>query len=575
MKSAFIYVRVSTPGQADHGESLETQEAACRTYAERNGYQVAAVFREPYTGRKNDRPHLNQMFTRIENGEKVDAVIIRLIERFTRGGSPLYSELKQRVQAHGVDLIDTAGVIQPRQNALEHLDFEYEWSVESPSRTSETFAAEAAYEERRNILIRTVQQEIRLVQQGYRTRPAPIGFRNQKIEDSEGKKKTILVPDSKEAPWIQEIYRLRAEGLLSDDAICEQVNALGFHTRQRKKRDPLTRRVVGVTGNMPLTNKMLGRIVRRTENCGVILEKWTHDNPIRTPYPGLVSIEIFNRANRGKIEIVEHRDSSLSVRRDPTPKRHYLNHNPTYPYRFVVRCPECGGPFKGSASRGKLGKHYPGYHCSRGHRYVRIPRPKLDDTVQVFIEGLRFKKESLPLLEAVAHDVWKQKHHNSQRNEQLRQKTAVERRQKQELLLEQYTQTDSAVLKRLLEEKIETLDSDVNAVAEENKPNLEDYFQRLRSLVEHPARLLLNADNQRLMRQIWGFVFDELPTYEILCGGTPEMTVLLELNRERKLGKNQLVARLSSKWNKFVKQVRAGCAIHLAAFQVPGSSSDS
>ena len=573
MKSALIYVRVSTPGQADHGESLETQEAVCRTYAERNCYQVAAVFREPYTGRKNDRPFLDQMFTRIENGERVDAVIIRLIERFTRGGSPLYTELKQRVQARGVDLIDTAGVIQPRKNALEHLNFEYEWSVESPSRTSETFAAEAAYEERRNILIRTVQQEICLVQQGYRTRPAPIGFQNKKIEDSEGKKKTILVPDSKEAPWIQEIYRLRAEGLLSDDTICDQVNALGFRTRQRKKRDPLTRRVVGTTGNKPLTNKMLGRIVRRTENCGVILEKWTHDKPIRAPYPGLVSIESFNRANRGTIEIVEHRDGSLSVRRDTKPKRHYLNHNPTYPYRFVVRCPECGGPFKGSASRGRHGKHYPGYHCSRGHRYIRIPQPKLDETVQAFVEGLRIKKESLPLLEAAARDVWKRKHHDSKRNEQLRQKTAVERRQKQELLLEQYTQTDSSVLKRLLEEKIEELDSEISPIVEEKEPNLEDYLQRLRSLVEHPARLLLNADNQRIMRQIWRFVFDELPTYETLCGGTPEMTALLELYREPKLGKNQLVARLSSKWNLFVKQVRDGCKLPLEIFQVSGSSS--
>ena len=305
----------------------------------------------------------------------------------------------------------------------------------------------------------------------------------------------------------------------------------------------------------------------------MILEKWTHGKPIRAPYPGLVSIETFNRANRGKIEIVEHSDSSLSVRRDTKPKRRYLNCNPDYPYRFVVRCPVCGGPFKGSASRGKLGKYYPAYHCSKGHRYLRIPKNQLDDAAQGFIEQLRFKKESIPLVEAVALDVWNQRQAANSKNEQLQQETAATRRQKQELLLEQYTQSESPVVKRLLEQQIEELDEDVDSDPEEDRPNLEDYFQRLRSLVEHAEKLLLNAADQRLMRQLWGFVFDELPTYETLCGGTPEMTVLLELYREPKLGKNQLVARLSSKWNLFVKQVRDGCKLPLEIFQVSGSSS--
>ncbi len=164
MKSAFLYLRVSTPQQADFGESLDLQEDIGRKYAQLHNFRVVGVFREPYTGLKNDRPILDQMLGRLETGaEKVDAVIIRYIERFSRGGYPLYNVLKQRVQALGAELLDTAGVIQPSRNALEEVGFEYEWSTESPSRTSEAFAAEAAYEERRKILIRTIQQQIRLV----------------------------------------------------------------------------------------------------------------------------------------------------------------------------------------------------------------------------------------------------------------------------------------------------------------------------------------------------------------------------------------------------------------------------
>ena len=43
-KRAVVYVRVSTTEQAEEGNSLATQEKACREYASRDGYDVAEVF---------------------------------------------------------------------------------------------------------------------------------------------------------------------------------------------------------------------------------------------------------------------------------------------------------------------------------------------------------------------------------------------------------------------------------------------------------------------------------------------------------------------------------------------------
>ena len=61
--------------------------------------------------------------------------------------------------------------------------------------------------------------------------------------------------------------------------------------------------------------------------------------------------------------------------------------NPLYPYKEFVLCPICKDSLYGSGSRGKLGKHYPAYHCNRGH-YFRVPVPEFMDTINSFIEDI-------------------------------------------------------------------------------------------------------------------------------------------------------------------------------------------
>jgi DNA invertase Pin-like site-specific DNA recombinase len=54
---AVIYCRVSDPRQA-LTLSLGTQEQACRDYCRREGYEVDALFVEPYNANTTDRPNL-------------------------------------------------------------------------------------------------------------------------------------------------------------------------------------------------------------------------------------------------------------------------------------------------------------------------------------------------------------------------------------------------------------------------------------------------------------------------------------------------------------------------------------
>ena len=573
MKKGILHLRVSSTRQADEGESLEVQEAIGKKYARDNNIELVEVFRESYSGRKDERPVLEQIFRFLEANPGIEIYIIRNIRRFTRGGSGPYQQLKKNLKQRGVDLVDTAGTIQPVCNTLDDVGFEYDWSMASPSRTSEAVAAEEGSQEVTRILTRMIGQEIRNARQGYSVRPAVIGYQNKKIECADGKTRTILERAPFEAPWVELAFALRAEGVLSDEAICVHVNSIGFRTRIQKKRDPVTRKQIGTTGGKQMTPKMLQRMVCRPAYCGVAIEKWTNWQPVRCPYPGLVPIETFNAANRGKVEILERSNGELAVAYDAKRKGRRRD-NPEYPFRFVVLCSKCRSPFKGSASRGKSGKHYPAYHCSKGHSYCRIPKKQFHGAIARFVKELSFYNEDfLSLFETVAMDVWRKKQKEALKVSRKSGESVVALQKQQEHLLAQFTQAESSVVKKMLEKKIEDLETEIavsSKTRNENEiteANIRAYIRRFKFLMEHPQELLLSEENQRVLGQVWSFAFEKLPTYEEIVGGTPEMTVILDLSRQPKPDKNTMVARLSSKWNVFVKQVRHGCRIPIEVFR--------
>lgn len=84
-KRAAIYCRVSRDEQADN-YSLPTQEAECRAYAERMGYEVFGVWREDFTGTAIDRPEMGKIL-RLVHSRQIDVVLSYKVDRLTRGGN--------------------------------------------------------------------------------------------------------------------------------------------------------------------------------------------------------------------------------------------------------------------------------------------------------------------------------------------------------------------------------------------------------------------------------------------------------------------------------------------------------
>lgn len=89
---ALIYCRVSTTKQGEDGSSLDSQLAACESYAADQGYAVAGIYRETYSGAYlYDRPQLEKLRARVreEDGD-IKVVIVHSVDRLSRNLSHLF-----------------------------------------------------------------------------------------------------------------------------------------------------------------------------------------------------------------------------------------------------------------------------------------------------------------------------------------------------------------------------------------------------------------------------------------------------------------------------------------------------
>ena len=555
-------LRVSTDGQFQEGESIEAQRRKVEFLATRECIDIVRFFAEHYSGRAYHREVLEEMFAYLEANPDISYVVIGDIDRFTRGGSDVYLELKRRLGALNIQLRDTSGVIQPERNRLEHLGFEYGWSMESPSRLAEVFLAEKSRVEATDILSRTIGQQIESTQQGYQCRGANFGYENQKIITAAGSKKTIMVPHETESRWIKRMFELRAEGGWSDEAICEAVNALGYASRPQNIYDPKTRKVLGQTKAKQLDVKQLNRYITRTIYAGIKCEKWNRDIPVRAPIEALVSLELFNRANRGKLQILERDDGSFKIEER---RLAYKNHkeNPAFLLRHVVGCPLCGRAFVASKSRGKSGKQFAYYHCSRGHKYFGVNSAEFEKTVAKGLARLEAKPGFLGLLREIVREVWTHKNRAEADDQKHIRDHIKQLKQRQEALLSALVSSSSATVQKHLEQQVEELDRTIAEAKDKLTPRsltedkIEAYFDLVKSLMEHPGAYALKAPNKAKLEKLWRLMFVSNPSYQDLIDGTLDLTLIYRLNRDFKGDKALLAGQLGAQWNTFEAQVQA------------------
>ena len=540
MPEAVAYLRVSSPKQAQQGESIAEQEKRCVITAKIKGLKImpdGKVFTDVFSGRKNSRPAYEELITYIKGRRgAVKYCIIRGIDRFTRGGASAYEIMKNQLENLGVELIDSDGIIQPKQNSLESYGLEYPWSKYSPSKGSELMEAHRGERAVADILTRLIGTEITLVRQGYKVRQADDGFVNEKIY-VEGKKKVIQIPDPARAKFFIKIFEMSATH--TDQEVVDYVNTMGYRSRVQKRWSKSRDRIIGERGNIQLTVKQLQSIRQRPIYCGINTETWLKE-PIRTQYKGLVSIATFNKANRGKIFIQEKKDGSISILKDHNPHQlKRMKNNPDFPHKAVILCPLCGKPFLGSSSKSKSGKKVPAYHCTREHIRYAINKNEFDKQLTAFISKLEYKDEAfIKSFEATLINKYREKEKELGEFSVQASFTVTELRAEKNKNIEAFTSTKSEILRAELERKIEELHNQIeNAQEQRNgieiaENDIHAFTRYVKNLMEHPVEMLIEQSNLTALKGLFGLVFEELPTYEDILNGTPKMSLAYNLSSE-------------------------------------------
>ena len=108
MKKAIIYSRVSTEDQAKEGYSLDAQEKFCGRFAKENGYQITEIYRdEGKSATTLNRPALQNLLAKCQQGKVVDAVIVQETDRLARNTKD-HLAIRAILKKAGVKLISVA-----------------------------------------------------------------------------------------------------------------------------------------------------------------------------------------------------------------------------------------------------------------------------------------------------------------------------------------------------------------------------------------------------------------------------------------------------------------------------------
>ena len=527
-----MYCRISDINQAGN-DSLEGQETAGRAYAHVRNLIVGKVFTDIYTGSKKKRPGYQEMIDHIKvsNG-RVKYVIIKCIDRFTRQGTSEYEQMKEELSVLGVELLDIFGIIQPKINALEHLGIEYPWSRYSPSEVSEGVIASQAKIERRTILTRTVGAAVERVRSGFKTKCPVDGFLNKKFQNAEGKKRCIQIPDPERYKYYEKMFELRASGAMTDEEVIKELNAGGFKTKVRNLWNHRTGKIVGHQEGHPLNIFQLRKIIQRPIYCGIICEKWTGYKPIKAQYPGLVSIDTFNKANRGLVYIKQdgdkyemlynyHPDKPVVVRN---------KNNPDFPWKLVL-CDYCNKPFYGSASKGKSGEHFPSYHCNREHERNSYRKQDFEEVVLGFFDRICFSPEIMASFELIVREKYKDRYQDIENQvKQVESDLKVLEAEKEQCVAA-FIQATSPIIRESIEKKILDTETKIKRT-EVNRPktstiqsDVDRFIRQVRYTLEHLQKLLTNARDLSIRKALFSLIFNESPKYSQFRFGTPRLSL--------------------------------------------------
>lgn len=354
MKTAAVYIRVSTDDQTEHSPDSQLKEL--KNYAKRHGMLIDPqhIYTDAGISGRNakKRPQFQKMISAAKsNPSPFDVILVWKFSRFARNQeeSILYKSLLHReCKVDVVSITEETGdsMFGPLiERIIEWMDEFYSIRLSEEVRTKMTFVAEKGG-------IQTI---------------APFGY--SKKPDGP----MVIIPE--EAQWIRYIFTKFVAGT-SMLSIAKELNAAGVRTHRGNQFENRTIEYI-------LYNPMYIGYVRWTP-VGKTLSKRIYDSPdtltVKGDVPAIISGELFQEAQ----EALEKRKRARKKNGKPVDvQKHWLS--------GMVHCSSCGATLTYSPANNGFQCHkYAKGICKESHY---ISAPKLEQAVISALENQTISDE--------------------------------------------------------------------------------------------------------------------------------------------------------------------------------------
>ncbi|WP_306129719.1 recombinase family protein [Roseovarius sp. MMSF_3350] len=359
---AVIYCRVSSKAQEAEGHGLKSQETRCREYAVAQGYDVAGVFPDTFTGGGDfmARPGLVALLSFLDAQPDQDFVVIfDDLKRFARD-TRFHLDLREALRQRGA--------------SIECLNFKFDDSPEGEF-IETIMAAQGALERKQNG--RQVGQKMKArMQTGYWVHNAPTGYRYKTVK-GHGK---VLVHDEPMASLVKEALEGYAAGRFQGQVEVKRFFEAHPDFPRSKHGDVKQQRVTDI-----LTQPLYAGYIC-SETWGIDWLKGQHEP--------LISLATYDK--------IQKRRSGVAK----APARKDIGKD--FALRGFATCGDCGVPLRSSWPKGAR-RHYAYYLCqTKGcASYGKsIPRDKLEGDFGEIVKTLQPGHSVMKLATLMFRDAW-------------------------------------------------------------------------------------------------------------------------------------------------------------------------
>lgn len=557
-----IYARVSTRKQASQGDSLDGQISAMRRYCKDKWWIILEEFKEQFTWMTEKRPEIARVYDYIVQKKRewvqISYFVIHKMDRGSRWWADVHTSIRNHLKSLGTRMTDMEWIMQDERIVVEVEGMnvsKYDWATNNPSEMAEQLTATSKKNERDSILQRTIPQEMRLSLEWYRVRNSLFGLKNKKVA-VDGKRRVIQVPHEVEGKWVEMIFILRSQGWKDAD-IVNEVNKMWYRSREQTRWNKSHTEAVGIKGGQILNEKQLQSYIKNTTYAWVTTVNWRGNEPkiVLQKYPWLVSVDLWNVANRGKKKIIIEKDGTVRIFgknntdkasewegliENPPIKRRNRD-NPLFPFGKLVLADNVNmSYFSGNAPKWRNGTKYEYYSARVWKRCINYPKNEFENTIIDFFKELNAEEPFLNLYMEMLSCLWKDKQDSFKDGQSIKKdRIWFLLQQKISLLKEVSFYIDFPVILKEKNKELESLMLEI----EKTKIDLEKDIQTVsisniqkygKTLIENLWEIALNTKENHILQLLFRVVCSRVPTYEEIINRNTPLRPLFSLISQTK-----------------------------------------